>query len=76
MASLGTELPKEIARVGGIRDTWIKMQAEMGPHGAGMSMGIAMMKAEIDLATKAIAEGDTIQMMRSYEALKAYSDEG
>lgn len=74
MPSIGSELPREIERVGNIRDEWIRMQAQMGEHGKGMSLGIAMMKSEIDVATKALASGDVVQMMRSYETLKAYED--
>lgn len=74
MSSLGHELPKEIERVSSLRDDWIRMQAEMGEHGKGMSVGIALMKATIDTATQALASGDVVQMMQSYEALKGFEE--
>lgn len=42
------------------------------PNGAG-TFALAMMQKDIKVAEEAIATGDTIQMMRSYEALKTYS---
>jgi hypothetical protein len=74
MSSLGEELPKEIERVGKIRDEWIRIMAEMGDAGKGMAISIDVMRAEIAVATKAIAEGNIEQMMRSYDSLKAYED--
>lgn len=66
MSSLGIELPKEMARV---RDDLMPAYQEIGPPGL---FALALMRIELDRATKALAEGDVIQMMRSYEALKGF----
>lgn len=68
MSSLGEELPKEMARV---RDVLMPMYLGIGPAGG---FAIAMMRADLDRATKALAEGDVVQMMRSYQALKEYKE--
>ncbi len=68
MSSLGTELPKEMTRV---RDDLMPLYQEIGPAGA---FALAMMRAELDRATKALAEGDVVQMIRSYEALKGFKE--
>jgi hypothetical protein len=68
MSSLGTELPKEMARV---RDELMPMYQSIGPAG---TFALTMMRAELDRATKALAEGDVITMMRSYEALKGFKE--
>lgn len=68
MSSLGIELPKEMARV---RDKLMPMYQSIGPSG---SFALALMRAELDRATKALAEGDVITMMRSYEALKDFKE--
>lgn len=68
MSSLGVELPKEMARV---RDKLMPMYQSIGPAGG---FALAMMRAELDRATKALAEGDVITMMRSYEALKDFKE--
>lgn len=66
MSSLGTELPKEMARV---RDDLMPQYLSIGPAGG---FALALMRAELDRATKALAEGDIVTMIRSYEALKAF----
>jgi hypothetical protein len=61
--SLGTALPAEMARV---RD-------EVLPVYDGIPTGriaAALMRADLDRATKALAEGDVVAMLRAYEALK------
>lgn len=68
MASLGTDLPKEMSRV---RDVLMPQYLAIGPAGG---FALAMMKAELDRATKALAEGDVVTMMRSYEALKGFKE--
>lgn len=68
MSSLGTELPKEMARV---RDVLMPQYIAIGPAGG---FALMMMRAELDGATKALAEGDVVQMMRSYEALKGFKE--
>lgn len=66
MSSLGSELPKEMARV---RDELMPIYQSIGTAGR---FALLMMCAELDRATKALAEGDVITMMRSYEALKGF----
>lgn len=67
MSSLGEELPKEMARV---RNEIMPAYIEIGPAGA---IALAMMRADLDAAAKAMIEGDTIAMLRLYHSLKGYS---
>jgi len=63
--SLGTELPKEIARV---RD-------ELLPLYDGIPAGrfaATLMRNDLDVATRALAEGDLPTMIRVYTRLKEY----
>ena len=62
--SLGTALPREMARV---RDEVIPTYREIGPSGA---FAVAWMTAALDKATKALAEGDLPAMIAAYEELK------
>lgn len=64
MSSLGEALPTEMARV---RDEVIPTYLEIGQSGA---FAVAWMRAELDAATKALAEGDVVEMVRCYQALK------
>lgn len=64
--SLGTALPKEMARV---RDEVMPPYIQIGPAGA---IALAMMRADLDAAAKALAEGDIVEMIRRYESLKGY----
>lgn len=68
MSSLGTELPKEMSRV---RDELMPQYLSIGPAGG---FALALMRRDLDHATKALAEGDTVEMIRAYEALKSYKD--
>jgi hypothetical protein len=66
MDSLGTALPREMARV---RDVVL-------PEYLAIPTGIfaaAMMRADLDRAATALAEGDVIEMLRVYESLKEYA---
>jgi hypothetical protein len=65
MSSLGTELPKEMTRV---RDELLPLYDSI-PTG---KFAATMMRADLDLAQRALAEGDVIAMIRVYESLKAY----
>ncbi len=65
--TLGTALPKEMTRV---RDVVIPPYIEIGPAGA---IALAMMRASLDRAQKALAEGDVVAMMQAYEDLKGYT---
>lgn len=66
MSSLGIELPKEMTRV---RDELMPLYQEIGPGGA---FALMRMRKELDRATKALAEGDVVTMIQSYEALKGF----
>jgi hypothetical protein len=66
MDSLGTALPREMARV---RDVVL-------PEYLAIPTGIfaaTMMRADLDRAATALAEGDVIEMLRVYESLKEYA---
>lgn len=62
--TLGDALPREMARV---RDVLIPAYMECGPGGA---FTAALMRAVLDTATKALAEGDVVAMLRIYHSLK------
>lgn len=64
--SLGEALPREMARV---RDDVMPAYLEIGAPGL---FALSMMKVDLDRAAKAMAEGDTIEMLRVYEELKGY----
>ena len=66
VTSLGTALPAEMKRV---RDEIIPAYLEIGLPG---QLALMIMRQELDQATKALAEGDVIAMLRSYEVLKGY----
>lgn len=68
MKTLGEELPNEIDRVVGL----IVIYASL-PKGAGI-LAIEMMRAELRIALKAMAEGDVIAMLKAYHALKAWEE--
>jgi len=68
VSSLGAELPKEMARV---RDELMPMYLSIGPAGV---PALAMMRAELDRATRALAEGDIVTMILSYESLKGFKE--
>ena len=65
--SLGTELPKEMARV---RDEVIPAYLEIGPAG---TFAVTWMRKALDDAAKAMAEGDLVAMIRAYDELKGAS---
>lgn len=62
-SSLGDDLPKEIERC----QELLVAYAEIGPVG---NFGAAMIKQDISRAVKALASGDVVEMIQSYEALK------
>ena len=66
-ASLGEELPREMARV---RDKVIPEYLAIGSSGL---FALTMMRADLDAAARALAEGDVLAMIRVYESLKGYS---
>ncbi len=62
--SLGSDLPKEMARV---RDEVIPAYLEIGPAGA---FAVAWMREALDDAARAMAEGDVVAMLAAYRTLK------
>lgn len=62
--SLAEALPLEMARV---RDICIPNYLSIGPNGA---FAVAMMRAELDAAARAIASGDVVKMIQAYKELK------
>ena len=63
--TLGTALPKEMARV---RDELLPIYDSI-PTGV---FAATLMRVNLDRAAKAMVEGDTVEMLRIYEALKGY----
>ena len=63
--SLGEALPLEMARV---RDKVLAVYLTI-PEGR---FAAAMMRADLDRAAKAMVEGDVVEMMRVYQALKEW----
>lgn len=72
MTSLADELPRQIARVTAKKERWMGYQLQ---GMAVLGLSIALMKVEIENAVAALASGDVIAMLRSYEALKGYSED-
>jgi hypothetical protein len=64
--TLGTALPKVMAHV---RDEIMPAYLEIGPPGR---FALALMRNALDHATKALAEGDVVAMLRCYEVLKNF----
>lgn len=65
--TLGDALPREVARV---RDEILPAYLEVGPPG---QFAVMMMRRDLDAASKAMIEGDTVEMIRVYESLKGYT---
>lgn len=61
--TLGTALPKEIARVQEILAEYIAI----GPNGA---FGAHFIRQDLAAASKAMIEGDIVEMLRAYNKLK------
>lgn len=64
--SLGEALPQEMARV---RDKVMPPYLEIGPVGI---FALTCMRADLDRAAKALAEGDVVAMLAAYQSLKEY----
>lgn len=71
MLSVAEALPQEIARITRIKESYISMR---GNPQINVEPAILMMTAEINQAVKALADGDVVQMLRSYQSLKEYDD--
>jgi len=67
MASLGEELPKEMARV----RTVLGHYKEIGSAGI---FGAMMIEQALQRADQAAISGDVVAMIRCYEELKSFSD--
>lgn len=65
--TLAEELPREMARV---RDVLMPQYISIGPPG---EFALAMMRADLDRAAKAMMNGDVIEMLRVYESLKGFT---
>jgi len=65
--TLAEALPAEMARV---RDHVMPAYLEIGAAG---SFALAMMRRDLDLAAKAMMEGDTVAMLRVCESLKGFT---
>lgn len=59
-------LPREMTRV---RDELMPAYQSIGAPGG---FALACMRHDLDVATKALAEGDVVAMMVSYQKLKDY----
>jgi hypothetical protein len=68
--SLGDALPREIARV---RDQVMPAYLSLrGVPGVSVEPALAMMRGALDAASKAMIEGDVVEMLRAYEELKGF----
>lgn len=66
--TLGTALPKEIARV---RDELMPVYREIGPAG---KFALGMMQRSLDRASQAMIEGDLPAMIRCMQELRCYKE--
>ena len=66
MTTLGDELPRQIARV---RDEIIPVYLEIGPGGI---PAVMLMRADLDRASKAMIEGDVVEMLRICQKLSEW----
>lgn len=69
MTSLATELPKAIDRVRAIQDGFKELR---GLPNVMVEPQIAVMESDIRRGIAASAAGDTVEMLRAYEALKGW----
>ena len=53
-----------------VRDEVMPAYEEIGPSGA---FALAFMRADLDAAARAMAEGDVVAMLRVYQSLKDYT---
>ena len=69
--TLADALPKVMAEV---RDVVLPAYEDVLPYAPMTGLTIAVIKAELDAATKAIVAGDVVQMMALYQSLKETCD--
>lgn len=67
MESVGTALPKEMARVREVLGHY----KEIGPAG---KWGAAMIEQSLRMADEAVISGDIVAILRAYEDLKSIKD--
>jgi hypothetical protein len=72
--TLGDALPREIARVSAIRDSYRDMARDHPDLAWGLNVTIAVMTAEIQHAVSVCATGDVVEMLAAYQSLKDYTD--
>ena len=65
--TLGYALPELMAKV---RDETLPIYEEIAKESPLTILSIAAIKAELDAATRALAEGNVLDMIASYSALK------
>lgn len=65
--SLATALPAEVARV---RDEVLPCYLGIGLSGM---FAATLMRQDLDAASKAMIEGDTVEMIRIYQRLKSWN---
>ena len=65
--TLGDELPRQMARV---RDEVLPAYVAIGAPGAFAAAG---MRADLDRAAKALAEGDIVEMVRVCKSLQGWT---
>lgn len=64
MSTVGSEFPKEVARVHELRDAY----RDIGPAGA---FGLSMIDQALVRATQAQSSGDVVEIVRSFEELRS-----
>jgi hypothetical protein len=68
--TLGDALPREMARVRDqVMPAYLALQ---GMPNVMVEPALAMMRASLDAASKAMIEGDVVAMLRAYEDLKGF----
>jgi hypothetical protein len=66
--TLGDALPREMSRV---RDHVLPAYVDIGEAGR---FAATMIRNTLDVATKALAEGDVVMMLRAYQELKGFAE--
>jgi hypothetical protein len=72
--SVGIELTNEIERIGRKHERWLGMMEEFPEMKPGMSIGAAVMKAEIEAAKSALQSDDPARAIQALKSLQDYDD--
>ena len=72
--SVGIELTSEIERVVRKHERWLGMMKEFPEMKPGMSIGAALMKAQIEEAKLALHSDDPVRAIQALKALQDYDD--